>query len=107
MHNNYFKKTIFPHRYSKLFYDYWMTYTALWDGMITRLKDEKDVLVLVTGDTGVGKSNLVGNFCFKFGESTDNFVMNDGNKMFIPEEDFIIDPDEFAVKPSVSVACTV
>ena len=41
---------------------------------------------------------MVGNLCFKHGETTDNFVMNDGSKMFIPEEDFIIDPDEFAVK---------
>jgi hypothetical protein len=30
--------------------------------------------------------------------TTDNFIENDGTKMFIPEEDFIIDPDEFAVK---------
>jgi len=98
MRSNYFKKTVFPHRYSKLFYDYWMSYTALWSAMIKRLEDEKDVLVLVTGDTGTGKSNLVGNICFKFAEKTDNFIMNDGNKMFIAEEDFIIDPDEFAVK---------
>ena len=41
---------------------------------------------------------MVGNFCFKHAEKTDNFVSNDGSKMFIPEEDFIIDPDEFAVK---------
>ena len=98
MRNNYFKKTVFPHRYSKIFYDYWLTYTALWTAMINRLKNEKDVLVIVTGDTGTGKSNLVGNICFKFAEQMDNFVMNDGSKMFIPEEDFIIDPDEFAVK---------
>ena len=32
------------------------------------------------------------------GATTDNFVLGDGSKMFIPEEDFIIDPDEFAVK---------
>ena len=98
MRNNYFKKTVFPHRYSKIFYDYWMTHTALWDAMLSRLKNEKDVLVIVTGDTGTGKSNLVGNLCFKKAEETDNFVMNDGSKMFIAEEDFIIDPDEFAVK---------
>lgn len=98
MKNNYFKKTVFPHRYSKIFYDYWMTHTALWGAMINRLKDEKDVLVLVTGDTGSGKSHMVGNFCFKKAEKEDNFVMDDGSKMFIAEEDFIIDPDEFAVK---------
>jgi len=98
MKNNYFQKTIFPHRYSKIFYDYWMTHTALWAAMINRLKDEKDVLVIVSGDTGVGKSHMVGNFCFKKAEQTDNFVENDGSKMFVAEEDFIIDPDEFAVK---------
>lgn len=96
--NSYRKKTIFPHRYSKIFWDYWMSYSALWGAMIKRLEDEKDVLVLVTGDTGNGKSHMVGNFCFKKAEHTDNFVMDDGSKMFIAEEDFIIDPDEFAVK---------
>jgi len=97
-YRNHFKKTIFPHRYSKIFYDYWLTHKALWDAFLQRLKDEKDVLVIVTGDTGNGKSHFTGNLCFKHGMNTDNFVMNDGTKMFIPEEDFIIDPDEFAVK---------
>ena len=92
------KRTVFPHRYCKVFIDYWMTQKALWAAMIKRLEIEKDVLVLVTGDTGTGKSNMVGNLCFKHAGKTDNFVMNDGNKMFIDVEDFIIDPDEFAVK---------
>jgi len=99
MVKNYFQKTIFPHRYSKNIL--WLLdelYCTFGGAMIKRLEIEKDVLVLVTGDTGSGKSNLVGNICFKFAEKTDNFVMNDGNKMFIAEEDFIIDPDEFAVK---------
>jgi len=95
---NYKVKTIFPHRYSKIFYDYWISQTALWNAFLERLKIEKDVLVAVTGDTGTGKSNFVGNICFKHGMETDNFVENDGTKMFIPDEDFIIDPDEFAVK---------
>ena len=98
MQNNFWKKTIFPHRYSKVFIDYWLTQTALWNSMTKRLEDEKDVLVLVTGDTGTGKSNMVGNICFKHAEKTDNFVTDDGSKMFTAEEDFIIDPDEFAVK---------
>ena len=96
--NNYRKKTIFPHRYSKCFSNFWLSQTVLWNALLERLRVEKDVLVLVTGDTGTGKSNFVGNICFKHAENTDNFVMNDGSKMFIPEEDFIIDPDEFAVK---------
>jgi len=94
----YRQKTVFPHRYSKLFYDYWLSQTALWNAFIKRLEDEKDVLVLVTGETGTGKSHMTGNFCFKHGAKTDNFIMNNDTKMFIPEEDFIIDPDEFAVK---------
>lgn len=98
MYNNYRKKTIFPHRYSKIFQNYWISQTALWEAMLQRLKNQLDVLIIVTGDTGTGKSNMVGNICFKHGETTDNFVMNDGSKMFIPEEDFIIDPDEFSVK---------
>lgn len=91
-------KTVFPHRYSKIFHSYQLTYQALWNAMLGRLSDEKDVLTIVTGDTGVGKSHLVGNLCFKLASQKDNFVMNDGSKMFTPEEDFIIDPDEFAAK---------
>lgn len=98
MYSNYRKKTIFSHRYSKIFQNYWISQTALWEAMLQRLKNQLDVLIIVTGDTGTGKSNMVGNICFKHGETTDNFVMNDGSKMFIPEEDFIIDPDEFSVK---------
>jgi len=75
-----------------------MTHTAFWNSLLKRLENEKDGLVIVTGDTGNGKSHCVGNFCFKHAEHTDNFVANDGNKMFIADEDFIIDPDEFAVK---------
>ena len=97
-YGNYSKKTVFPHRTSKKFYDYWLSQTALWEAMLERLRIEKDVLVIVTGDTGVGKSHFTGNLCFKHGATTDNFVLGDGSKMFIPEEDFIIDPDEFAVK---------
>jgi len=91
-------KTIFPHRYSKIFYSYWWTWTALWNSYLDRLRDEKDVFVLVTGDTGSGKSHFVGNMCFKHGEKEDNFITNDGTKMFNPEENFIIDPNEFAYK---------
>ncbi len=38
--SNYRKKTIFPHRYSKLFYNYWWTHTALWEAMLKRLRIE-------------------------------------------------------------------
>lgn len=91
-------KKIFSHRYSRIFYDYWWTHTALWEAMLQRLKIEKDVLFLITGDTGSGKSTLAGKLCFRKGENEDNFVLNNGTKMFIPKENFIIDPDEFAYK---------
>jgi len=92
------KKTIFPHRYSKIFYDYWWSKTALWNSFLERLKLEKDVMVLITGDTGSGKSHFVGNLCFNFGEKEDNFILNDGSKMFNADENFIISPEEFAYK---------
>jgi len=98
MYNNYKKKTIFPHRYSKLFYDFWWTQKALWKAFLDRLKIEKDVFVLISGDTGSGKSHLTGTFAFKHAMKEENFVLNDKTKMFIPEENFIIDPEEFAYK---------
>jgi len=52
MYNNYRKKTIFPHRYSKVFYDFWWSHEALWGALIKRLKAERDDLILITGDTG-------------------------------------------------------
>lgn len=96
--DNFRKKTIFPHRDSKVFYDFWLTHEALWYALLQRLKIEKDALILITGDTGSGKSHFTGTMCFKHGEKEDNFIMNNGKKMFIPKENFIIDPDEFAYK---------
>ncbi len=96
--NNYRKKTIFPHRDSKKYYDFWLTHKALWRAMMERLKIEKDVFVLITGDTGSGKSHFTGTLCFKHAEKEDNLVLKNGSKMFIPKENFIIDPDEFAYK---------
>lgn len=94
----YRKKTIFPHRYSKLFYDFWWSHIALWKSFLERLKIEKDVMVLVTGDTGAGKSHFVGNFCLKHAIKEPNFIKNNGKTMFNPKENFIIDPEEFAYK---------
>lgn len=56
----------------------------------------------MTGGTGDGKSHLIGNICFKKGMDEDNFILKDGTKMFIPEEDYIIDPEEFAYKMATS-----
>lgn len=95
---SYSKKTVFPHKYSKIFYDYWFSQSAFWKALTERLKIEKDAMILVTGDTGSGKSHFAGTMCFKYAEKEDNFVLNDGTKMFIAEENFIISPEEFAYK---------
>lgn len=97
-YKNFHKKTIFPSRTSKMFYDFWWSQTALWNALLGRLKIEKDCFILISGDTGSGKSHFVGTMCFKHAEKEDNFILNDGSKMFIPEENFIISPEEFAYK---------
>ena len=96
----YFKrtKTIFPHRYSKMFYDFWWSQKALWGAMMERIRIDKDNFVLISGDTGSGKSNLVGTFAFKFAEKEPNLVLNDGSPMFKSKDNFVIDPEEFAYK---------
>jgi hypothetical protein len=91
-------KHVFPHRYSKVFYDFWWSKTALWNSWLARLREEKDCFILISGDTGAGKSHFTANMCFNFGEKELNFVLNDGTTMFNAEENFIIDPDEFAYK---------
>jgi hypothetical protein len=96
--NNFWKKTIFPKRECRKFYHFSIKRQSLWDSLKERQKIEKDAFILVTGDTGVGKSSLIANICFKHGVTDDNVILNDGTKMFIPEEDFIIDPEEFAYK---------
>ena len=98
MYNTFRKKTVFPHRYSKIFYDYWWTHTALWNSLLERLRIQKDCMILITGDTGSGKSHFTGTFAFKHAMKEDNFILKDDSKMFIPKENFIIDPDEFAYK---------
>lgn len=91
-------KTIFVSKESKKFYNYWMTHKALWGALKKRLEEDRDAFVLITGNTGDGKSHLAGNICFKLASKEDNFIKNDGSKMFVPEEDYIIEPEEFAYK---------
>lgn len=92
------RKTIFPHRYSKVFYDFWWSKTALWNSLLERLRVEKDCFILITGDTGAGKSHFTGSFCLKHAVKEPNFILNDGTTMFNPKENFIIEADEFAYK---------
>ena len=95
---NFIKKTIFPNRDAKKFYSYRISYEALWKSLLERLKIEKDVFILITGSTGSGKSSLVGKENFRFAEKEPNFILKNGENMFIPEKHFIVDGDEFAVK---------
>jgi len=87
-------KTVFPNNYSKQFARHKISHDSLWRAMTKRLEIEKDNLVIITGDTGNGKSHLAGNLCFKKGGTTPNFIENDGSMMFEDEKCFIIDPDE-------------
>jgi len=96
--NNVRRRTIFPSKESKKFYTYWWTHKALWGSLKKRLEIDKDAFILITGNTGDGKSHLAGGLCFRHALKEDNFIKNDGTKMFIPEEDYIIDPEEFAYK---------
>jgi len=95
--NRSINKTIFPHRYSKIFYDFWWSHTALWNAWLGRLREEKDVFCLITGDTGSGKSHFTGTFCLKHARKEKNFILNDDTTMF-SKDNFIIDPEEFAYK---------
>ena len=90
------RKYIFPHREAKQFKDFKWTFKAFIQALKTRLEIEKDALVLVSGDTGSGKSNLVGNLCLKYFSKEDNFITGEG-KMF-EKDNFIIDAGELAVK---------
>jgi len=94
----YKRRTVFDAKESKIFKDFWVSHAALWKALMLRLENEKDGFVLVTGSTGDGKSHLVGNLAFKKAMQEDNPILKDDSKMFIPEEDYVIDPEEFAYK---------
>lgn len=91
------KKTIFPNRDSKKFKWFEWSFSAFIRAILGRLEQEKDAFILITGQTGSGKSHLSGNFNLKFLSKIDNFIKNDGSKIF-EKKNFIITPDEFAVK---------
>lgn len=90
------RKSVFPHREARKFKNFKWTFSAFVQALKTRLEIEKDAFVLVTGNTGAGKSHWVGNMCLKFFSKEDNFILKSG-KMF-EKKNFIIDPKEFAVK---------
>ena len=102
MSYKYKTRTVFDSKESKNFKDFWVSHKALWKSLKMRLENERDAFVLVTGNTGDGKSHLIGNLCFKLAMGEDNFILKDESKMFVPEEDYIIDPEEFAYKMATS-----
>lgn len=90
------RKTIFPSRESKKFKGFKWSFKAFTSAILNRLKEEKDVFILVTGQTGSGKSHLTGNFNLKYLSKIDNFISGEGR--IFEKENFIVSPDEFAVK---------
>jgi energy-coupling factor transporter ATP-binding protein EcfA2 len=96
--NKNYYRTIFPNKDARKFEDYQISYKTLWGAALNRLKYKKDVFILITGKTGNGKSTITGKMNFRFAELEDNFILNNGEKMFIPEKHYIIDGDEFAYK---------
>ena len=90
------QKTVFVSREAKIFKKFKWTFENFVNAIKLRLKEEKDTFILVTGDTGSGKSHLTGNFCLKFFAKEDNFIKGEG-KMF-EKSNFIVDPAEFAAK---------
>jgi len=90
-------KSVFPNRDAKQFKEFKWTFKAFIFALLQRLRIEKDVFVLITGDTGSGKSHLTGNFCLKYLAKELNFIRNDGSMIF-EKSNFIIDPGKFAVK---------
>ncbi len=96
MYKNFNKKTIFRDRDASKFWHYYIPQNKLCTGLKDRIKINKDSTVLVTGSTGVGKSTLIGKFCFNFFEKMDN-VKVEGEKMY-DDNGFIVDPDIWASK---------
>lgn len=90
------KKTIYPNRDAVKFKKNEISHQTFVKALIERLKIEKDVFILVTGDTGAGKSNLVGNLCLRNFAKIPNFISNEG--MMFERDNFIISPAEFAAK---------
>ncbi len=83
--NNLRKKTIFPHRESKKFYDYWITQKALWKALMGRLEIEKDAFILISGDTGCqpkGSKILMSNGSWK---NIENIKV--GDEVISPQKD--------------------
>lgn len=96
MYKNFNKKTIFPDSDAKMFHHFTISHKVLCSALRDRIKSNLDSTVLISGPTGVGKSTLVGKFCFNLFQEFDN-VKIEGEKMY-SDENFIVDPDDYAAK---------
>ena len=99
------RKYIFPHREAKKYKNFKWTFKALIMALMIRLEIEKDALILVSGDTGSGKSHLVGNFCLKFFSKIKNVITKSG--MMFDKDNFIIEAEELAVKMITKSGCVL
>lgn len=90
------KKTIFPDTDAKMFHHFEISHKSLCEALRNRIKSNLDSTILISGQTGVGKSTLVGKFCFNFFQEFDNIKI-EGEKMY-SDKNFIVDPDDYAAK---------
>lgn len=96
MFKNFNRKTIFPDTDAKMFHHFEISHKSLCEALRNRIKSNLDSTILISGPTGVGKSTLVGKFCFNFFQEFDNIKI-EGEKMY-SDENFIVDPDDYASK---------
>lgn len=80
--------------YAMAFKDFWWSKESLVKALIQRIKEDKDNFILVTGQTGSGKSTLIGGLCFRLFSHIDNFITKSG-KMF-DKNSFVTDAKQFA-----------
>ncbi len=96
MWKNFNRKTIHRDVDAKMFWHYYIPQNKLCKALRDRVKIFKDSTVLISGPTGVGKSTIVGKFCFNFFEDMDNIKI-EGEKMY-NDDNFIIDPEVWAAR---------
>lgn len=96
MYNNFKRKTIHQDIDAKMFWHYYIPQNKLCAALRDRIISSKDSTVLISGPTGVGKSTIVGKFCFNFFENMDN-VKVEGEKMY-NDDNFVIDPEDFSAR---------
>jgi len=103
MYKKFNKKTIFPDSNAKMFHHFTVTHKMLCNALRDRIKLNKDSTVLISGPTGVGKSTMVGKFCFNFFENMEN--LKKPGEMMYTDENFMVDPELYASKMVIDKGC--